>query len=208
MPNTPAEVQQTAQAIYQRFRSQFTDAHTVQELVRAITRTISTLGCKSADELLARGIFLRQQFKLQLSDVELREVLLLVLFDRWPDDEADAARLIAQLVRESGGPVGTAADRVPSGSGPFGRCLDNPIPVAGIVAERFYLNRLRTADGMSVEWRRIGSQTGAGKPVDCYQLTDFLGESIGQVFLSPYHQHTSELAPDGLVLLPYEITGY
>ena len=51
-----------------------------------------------------------------------------------------------------------------------------------------------------MKWRRTGSRSGPYGPVDCYALTDFFGEPLGEVFISPYHQRISERAPEGLLL--------
>ena len=170
------------------------------ELARTATRIIRVTGCKSAAELIARGIDLRSQLELALTDDQMRDALLFITFGRAPAGDTDRQQLIAKLVAESGGPLGVNADVVPGGAGPFGRTRTNPVPVAGIVSARLYLNRLRTADGLPVNWRRKGSQTGKDGPVDCYELTNSMGESLGELFISPYHQRISNMAPDELYL--------
>ena len=92
------------------------------------------------------------------------------------------------------------ADVVPGATGPFGRARTNPVPVVSIVSARLYLDRLRTTDGLPVNWRRKGSQTGKDDPVDCYKLTGSVGESLGELFISSYHQRISSMVPDGLHL--------
>ena len=101
---------------------------------------------------------------------------------------------------ESDGPLGVDADVVPGGAGPFGYTRTNPVPVAGNVSERLYLDRLRTTDGLPVNWRRKGSQVGKDGPVDCYKLTGLVGESLGELFISSYHLRISSMVPDGLHL--------
>ena len=170
------------------------------ELTRTTARLIGTTGCKSAAELTTRGIDLRSLLGLALTDGQMRDALLFIIFGRAPAGEQDRQQLIARLVAESGGPLGVDADSVPDGIGPFGRTLANPVPVAGIASARLYLDRLRTADRQPVKWRRQGSQYGKDGPVDCYQLANFLGESLGELFISPYHQRISARAPEGLIL--------
>lgn len=170
------------------------------KLAHTVARIISTTGCKSAAELMARGIDLRSLLGLTLTDSQMRDAMLFITFGRAPAGEQDRQQLIARLVAESGGPLGVDADAVPGGIGPFGRTLTNPVPVAGIASARLYLDRLRTADRQPVEWRRKGSQYEKDGPVDCYELASYLGKLLGELFISPYHQRISELAPKGFFL--------
>ena len=170
------------------------------ELARKTARLIGTAGCRSAAELKARGVDLRGQLELALTDDQMRDALLFITFGRAPAGATDRERLIAKLVADSGGAQGVDADAVPGGTGPFGRTRTNPVPVAGIVSERHYLDRLRTEDHQPVNWRRSGSQSGKDGPVDCYELTSLMDEPLGELFISPYHQRTSSMVPDGLYL--------
>lgn len=199
LPDTETERLATAAGLGDLFPGRLS-AEAAYELARSTKRILSVVGCKSGAELLARGLDLREQLGLDMTGEQMRDALLYIIFGRGPADEADRQRLVARIVAESGGPVGVDADMVPGGTGPFGRTLTNPVPVAGIVAAAQYLARLRTADCLPLEWRRTGSRSGADGPVDCYALTNFFGEPLGEVFISPYHQRISTRAPEGLFL--------
>ena len=200
LPDTETERLATAAGLGEFFLGRLS-AEAAYELAQSTARILSAVGCKSGAELMARGLDLREQLELDLTGEQMRDALLYITFGRGPADEDDRQRLVARLVAESGGPVGVDADSVPGGTGPFGRTLANPVPVAGIVSAAQYLTRLRTADRLPVGWRRTGSRSGPdGPPVDCYALTDFFGEPLGEVFISPYHQRISERAPEGLFL--------
>lgn len=199
LPDTDTERLATAAGLGELFPGRLS-VEAAYELAQSTARILSAVGCKSGAELLARGLDLREQLGLDLTGEQMRDALLFITFGRGPADEADRQRLVARLMAESGGPVGVNADTVPGGTGPFGRTLANPVPVAGIVSAAQYLVRLRTADSLPVEWRRRGSRSGADGPVDCYALTDFFGEPLGEVFISPYHQRISTQAPEGLFL--------
>ena len=159
--------------------------------VKAAASILVSVGCKSAAELESRGADLNDQLGLSLNAEQTKNALLYILFGRRPVDEEDRQLLIARVVRESGGPVGVDADVVPGGSGVFGRTATNPVPVAGIVSAGLYLQRLRTANGLPLTWKRTGSVNSGSGPVDCYTITDIDGEPQGKVFISPYHQRVS-----------------
>lgn len=198
-PDTEGELRAAANGLSTLFPGALANEGAL-ELARKAARLIGTTGCRSAAELTARGVDLRGQLALALTDDQMRDALLFITFGRAPAGETDRQQLIAKLVAESGGARGVDADAVPGGTGPFGRTPSNPVPVAGIVSERQYLDRLRTADQQPVNWRRKGSQSGKDGPVDCYELTSLMGEPLGKLFISPYHQRTSSLVPDGLHL--------
>ncbi|AIZ65371.1 hypothetical protein PK28_16995 (plasmid) [Hymenobacter sp. DG25B] len=199
LPDTETERLVTAAGLGELFPGRL-PSEAAYELVKATAQILSAVGCKSGAELMARGIDLREQLGLDLVDDEMRDALLYIIFGRGPANEADRQQLVDRLVAESGGPLGVDADVVPGGTGPFGRVPGNPVPVAGIVSARLYHERLRTADSLPVEWRRTGSRSGPDGPVDCYELSDCFGESLGEVFISPYHQRISGRAPEGLFL--------
>ena len=52
---------------------------------------------------------------------------------------------------------GTDQDIMPEGFGEFGHDLTNPIPVNTIMGSISYLSKLRTMDGIKVEYERAGS---------------------------------------------------
>ena len=204
LPDTEPELLATTAGLSEMFPGRL-PSEAAADLAQATARILRAAGCKSGAELVARGIDLRDQLGIELTDGEMRDALLFITFGRGPANETDRQQLVARLVAESGGPLGVDADTVPGGTGLFGRALSNPVPVAGIVAARLYLDRLRTPDNRPLKWRRTGSQfcpDGAG-PVDCYELTDACGGTLGELFISPYHQRISARAPEGLLLVPW-----
>jgi len=84
----------------------------------------------------------------------------------------------------------------------FGFDVTNPIPINTIFAEKSYLGRLRTEDGIKVQYERIGSfyAPNIKYPVDGYQISA-KGDYICTLYLCPYCESTSELAPKGFKLI-------
>ena len=91
-------------------------------------------------------------------------------------------------------------DQLPTASGPFGKCLTNPIPVNGPVGEIVYLNRLLAPSGCCFFFHRIGSQVAPPypHPVDAYELLALDGSHRVKLFFAMYHPRRSQLVPDGL----------
>ncbi|TLM88971.1 hypothetical protein [Hymenobacter jeollabukensis] len=200
LPETPAEKQAALQRLLQLFPETLPETSLVELIDQAVS--VIQRGCKSAAELRSRATVLSEDFDYALTTEQMTTVLLSLLFVRVPVSQDEQERLTARLVAESGGPVGYDADEIPGGTGPFGRVASNPVPVAGIVSAELYLRRLSPPDGRLVDWQRTGSRSAAGidNPVDCYRLTDYSGEELGEVFISPYHQRISNRAPEGFVL--------
>lgn len=98
---------------------------------------------------------------------------------------------------------GCDTDEVPGAEGRFGWDVSNPIPTNTTFGSTSYLARLRTADGDSVEYERIGSFDSpiSTMPVDGYELTDGRGNELGVLYLSPYHKRNSRKAPEGLQII-------
>jgi Apea-like HEPN len=98
---------------------------------------------------------------------------------------------------------GTDQDEIPEGQGPFGLSKDNPIPTNLIPGSNKYLDQLRTEDGKKITYRRHGSTTSSiiKKPIDLYSLFDETGNTIAQIYISPYHKKNSAKAPDGFLLI-------
>lgn len=90
-------------------------------------------------------------------------------------------------------------DEIPGGKGEFGICINNPVPVNGILANESYLKRLITSDGMSISWNRMGSggAENIDNPIDIYKITDSFGRERPTIYISPYHPSTSTKAPKG-----------
>lgn len=94
---------------------------------------------------------------------------------------------------------GCDTDEIPWGKGEYGLELTNPVPVCGVRANDRYLGYLRTADGESIKWDRIGSFYAANieNPIDGYRITTGSGRDLGMIYISPYHKRTSQRAPRG-----------
>lgn len=90
-------------------------------------------------------------------------------------------------------------DEIPGGTGEFGLCKNNPIPVNGIMANESYLKSLMTSDGMNISWSRLGScgADNIDNPVDIYKIKDSSGNERATIYISPYHPSTSHKAPKG-----------
>ncbi len=96
---------------------------------------------------------------------------------------------------------GTDQDVMPEGYGEFGYDVTNPIPVNTIMGSIAYLGKLRTMDGIKVEYNRIGS---LGSPnikniIDRYEISAS-GEKVATLFICPYNKKNSEKAPRGFKL--------
>ena len=93
--------------------------------------------------------------------------------------------------------------KVPGGFGEFGYSSSNPIPVNGIMGEINYLARLRTIEGVKVEYERLGQAAARNinNPIDIYEIRAN-GEYLCKLFLSPYYKEISDLSPDGFGLTP------
>lgn len=93
-------------------------------------------------------------------------------------------------------------DKLDVGHGDFGS-ITNMIPVNHVQGEVFYLNRLRTKDGKSVSYRRVGSRPGQvlETPVDEYEVTT-AGGQVKTLYFDMYNLWRSTLAPKGFILKP------
>jgi len=89
-------------------------------------------------------------------------------------------------------------DRDPNGTGPFGLCKTNPIPVNGPVGELAYLSKLLTEGGERILFHRIG----AVDNIDIFEAVTFSGAQWAIFFLDLYHPKKSKLAPAGFKLSP------
>lgn len=84
-------------------------------------------------------------------------------------------------------------DRDPNGSGPFGFCATNPIPVNGPVGQLAYLSKLETDKGERILFHRIG----AINTIDVFEAVTFSGSEWFIFFTDFYHPRRSRLTPDG-----------
>jgi hypothetical protein len=97
---------------------------------------------------------------------------------------------------------GCDSDEIPGATGEFGWEPSNPIPARALLGCTSYLNRLRSLDGESIGYERIGSFDSlvSEMPVDGYEIIGPDGEILGVLYLSPYHQRNSQKPPAGLKL--------
>lgn len=95
---------------------------------------------------------------------------------------------IAEIIKSS-----PAYDRDPDGTGPFGYCASNPIPVNGPIGQLAYLSRLETNKGERILFHRIG----AVNNVDVFEAVTFSGSEWFVLFTDLYHPRKSKLTPDG-----------
>ncbi len=86
-----------------------------------------------------------------------------------------------------------AYDCDPNGSGPFGFCETNPIPVNGPIGQLAYLSRLETIRGQRILFHRIG----AFNTIDVFEAVSFSGDEWFILFIDLYHPRRSRLLPDG-----------
>jgi len=119
---------------------------------------------------------------------------------RFEDMLHDPEMAMAALVRANPQLCETT-DAITGAPGEFGLAVTNPVPVAGIPAEREYLGRLRTPAGAAVQWQREGSTEvpEVAYPVDIYQVYDYAGQPLTRIYISPYHLRTSRRAPEGFI---------
>lgn len=94
-------------------------------------------------------------------------------------------------------------DSLPTGYGPFGLCVTNPIPTQSVLGSRVYLAALRTANNRPVDSNRIGSCNAPDDVttamIDMYQLTS-QGQDLATIYICPYHQRNSACAPEGFLM--------
>jgi hypothetical protein len=116
-----------------------------------------------------------------------------------PEEEAQF-----MLLSIKSNPQATVTDEIHGTVGEFGLEPSNPIPVYGIPNNDIYLGRLRTFDGMPIKWERVGSMKhkDIDKLIDNYDIFDSEGKLIANIYISPYHLHTSQKAPKGFKIIP------
>lgn len=96
---------------------------------------------------------------------------------------------------------GVRSDEIPDGHGEYGLSVSNPIPTISVRGSNHYLASLRY-QGKPVEANRLGSTSCEITPgnIDIYTLS-IGGESVGKVFICPYHKRNSKKAPRGFTLV-------
>ena len=98
---------------------------------------------------------------------------------------------------------GLSLDELPGGYGDFGLVATNPIPTCFATGSSQYLSQLRTADGKSVKFSRMGSFSAENfpdTPVDGYRIETASGEKLPNVYICMYHKRNSTKAPKGFYL--------
>lgn len=96
-------------------------------------------------------------------------------------------------------PQACTHDEIPQGFGKFGLESTNPVPVYGVPSNELYLSRLALKNGDKISWKRVGSLSSSNisMSIDKYDIQNARGETICDIFLSPYHFKTSEKCPEG-----------
>ncbi|MDR1504472.1 MAG: hypothetical protein LBT43_18655 [Prevotella sp.] len=109
--------------------------------------------------------------------------------------ESDAQTLLDYV--NGGFNDGCISDVIPGGYGDYGLTETNPIPVKGILANEAYLSKLRTFKCEELNWERLGSTRASNieRPIDIYHMTTKKGVDMGNIYISPYQNHTSTKAP-------------
>mgnify|MGYP003386793277 CR=1 FL=1 len=89
------------------------------------------------------------------------------------------------------------ADELPNGYGAYGTTITNPVLTISVGGSTDYLNRLRF-NGRAITYHRSGYQSSNVTPgmTDIYQIACD-GESLGAIYISPYHKRNSQKAPQG-----------
>lgn len=98
---------------------------------------------------------------------------------------------------------GCTSDEIPCGTGEYGLCASNPIPVKGIPSSEIYLSRLRLENGEKIKWNRLFStrSNNINGPIDMYVIETISGKEICKIYISPYQSITSNKAPKGFKIV-------
>ena len=110
-----------------------------------------------------------------------------------------------QQLQNAMGVNATQHGKVPGAYGEFGYDATNPIPTKGIPGSISYLAKLRTEDGVKVEYERRGSTHAENikHPVDMYEIKANR-EYVCMLHLCPYYKENSAIAPKGFRILSTE----
>lgn len=113
----------------------------------------------------------------------------------------EIAQFMLQQIKSN--PQATVTDEIYGTIGEFGLEPSNPVPVYGVPSNEVYLGRLRTLDDMPIKWDRVGSMqyNGIYELIDNYNVYDSKGNKIANIYISPYHLHTSLKAPKGFKMI-------
>lgn len=91
---------------------------------------------------------------------------------------------------------GCDVDELPYAGGEFGRSVNNPIPVNGLIGELIYLSLLKTSDGGRLLFHRLGALDN----IDVYEAVSINGSLWDILYLSPYHPRKSRKSPLGYAI--------
>jgi hypothetical protein len=108
---------------------------------------------------------------------------------------------ISREFSKSMNPRGTDQEEMPEGYGEFGLEITNPIPVSSIPDSYFYLQKLKTTNGETITFNRIGSMQAPNitNLIDAYKI--FVnGKPRATIYICPYNKETSTKAPKGFKL--------
>lgn len=91
---------------------------------------------------------------------------------------------------------------LPSSKGDFGTSPNNPIPVAGVKGEIIYLNTLKTKNGKSLFFHRLGSFTveHLNNPIDVYEVVSVESDTWTLLYFEMYNSFNSSKVPEGFML--------
>jgi hypothetical protein len=115
------------------------------------------------------------------------------------DPMADLLKAFAEGIAETG----LSVDELPDGYGKFGLDKTNPIPTNFSFGSDEYLSQIRTIEGKSIKFSRLGSVTAENfpdTPIDMYQIESTTGSKLAVFYLCMYHKRNSNKAPEGFYL--------
>jgi len=115
------------------------------------------------------------------------------------DPMDDLLKAFAEGIAESG----LSVDELPGGYGDFGLVKTNPIPTNFSFGSDEYLSQIRTIEGNSIKFSRLGSVSAENfpdSPVDMYQIESLNGKKLAVFYLCMYHKRNSNKAPEGFYL--------
>ena len=107
-----------------------------------------------------------------------------------------------QALQNTMGVNATQHGKVPGAYGEFGHDATNPIPTKGIPGQIAYLAKLRTENGVTVEYERKGHTRAENikHPIDMYEIREN-GEYVCMLHLCPYYKENSAIAPKGVEVI-------
>lgn len=119
---------------------------------------------------------------------------------RWPGPKSFYERLYG--TQPIIGHIESVDGKIPEGTGAFGLCKENPVPVNGIMGEAYYLSRLRTMDGRTIKYKRVGVNMAKniGKLTDLYKIS-VDDQRLCFIYLCPYYTTNSDRAPERILKL-------